>query len=68
MASYNRDELLAQQIDEKIAKKRQNKIQAQIRAMSKLHNLVIHICSSASYMTEFVESAGRRISLNNYTR
>ena len=39
-----------------------------MRAMSKLHNLVIHICAFVSCMTEFVESAGWRIPLDNCTR
>ena len=36
--------------------------------MGKLHNLVIHIRASASRTAEFVESASRRIPLDNRTR
>jgi hypothetical protein len=68
MASYDRDELTAQQLDKKIAKERRNKIQAQIGAMGKLHNLVIYIRASAGRTAEFVESASRRIPLDNRTR
>jgi len=68
MTSYDRDELLAQQPDEKIAKKKRNKIRAQMKVMSKLYNLVIHIRASASRTREFVESVDRRISLDNRTR
>jgi hypothetical protein len=64
----NRDKLLAQQPDKKIAKERQNKIQAQIGAIGKLYNLVIYIHASASCTTEFVKRAGQRIPLDNCTR
>jgi hypothetical protein len=37
-------------------------------AIGKLHNIVIHIRSSSGRTAEFVESAGRRIPLDNCTR
>ena len=36
--------------------------------LRKLHNIVIHICGSASCIKEFKNLAGRLILLNNYTR
>jgi hypothetical protein len=33
-----------------------------------MHNIVVHICSSPTCITEFLELAGRRIPLNNRTR
>jgi len=36
--------------------------------LGKLHNIIIHIRSSANYIKQFIDLAGRRIPLNNYTR
>ena len=65
---YDREELSNEQRDEKKTKERRNKIRAQMGAMGKLHNLVIHIRASAGRTREFVASAGRRIPLDNRTR
>ncbi len=68
MASYDKDELSNEHQDEKEAKERRNRIRAQMGAMGKLHNLVIHIRASAGRMREFIANAGRRIPLDNRTR
>jgi hypothetical protein len=68
MASYDKDELSNERPDEKEAKERRSRIRAQIGAMGKLHNIVIHIRASAGRTTEFVISASRRIPLDNRTR
>jgi hypothetical protein len=36
--------------------------------IGKLHNYVVHICSSANRMTWFIERASKMIPLNNWTR
>ena len=68
MDSYDRDEFSNEHQDEKKEKERRNKIRAQMGAMGKLHNLVVHIRASAGRTTDFVASAGRRIPLDNRTR
>lgn len=68
MASYDKDELSNEQQSEKEEKERRSRIRAQMGAMGKLHNLVIHIRASAGRTREFVASAGRRIPLDNRTR
>jgi hypothetical protein len=36
--------------------------------LGKMHNIVVHIRSSTTYIAEFIELVGRRIPLDNRTR
>jgi hypothetical protein len=36
--------------------------------LSKLHNIIMNICSSSAYIKHFKNLAGRIIPLNNHTR
>ena len=68
IASYNKNKLSNKQQDEKKAKERQSRIQAQIGVIGKLYNFVIYICAFASCTREFVTSTKRRILFDNRTR
>jgi hypothetical protein len=63
-----KDKELELLLDEKGKRERGKTIQIIMRPMGKLHNHVVHICSSANRMTWFVEHASKMIPLDNRTR
>jgi hypothetical protein len=65
--SYEEDEESGKQLSERQKKEKQDAFR-RMGVLGKLHNIVVHIRSSAARTKQFVSYAGRRIPLDNRTR
>ena len=68
MESYDREDGLGEEPDDKRRKERANSIRARMGVMGKVHNIVVHIRALPNRTNQFKEMAGRSIPLGNRTR
>jgi hypothetical protein len=68
MESYDREDELGEELDDKRQKERANSIRAKMGVMGKIHNLVVHIRASPNRTNEFKALSGKTIPLGNRTR
>jgi len=68
MESYDREDKLGEELDDKRQKERANLIRAKMGVMGKIYNLVVYIHTSPNCTNEFKELSGKLIPLGNYIR
>ena len=68
MESYNREDELGEELDNKRQKERANLIRAKMGVIGKIYNLIIYIRASPNRMNEFKELSGKSIPLGNHIR
>jgi hypothetical protein len=68
MESYDQEERMGEELDEKRQKERANRIRSRMGVMGKVHNIVVNIRASPNRTKEFETLAGRSIPLDNRTR
>lgn len=68
MESYDKEDELGEELDDKRQKERANSIRAKMGVMGKVHNLVVHIRASPHRTKEFEALSGKSIPLDNRTR
>jgi hAT family C-terminal dimerisation region len=61
-------EVEQQRVRQQQCARQQQRVRQQMSSLGKLHNIVVHIRSSASRTKQFVKEAGGRIPLDNRTR
>ena len=68
MESYNKEDRLEKELDEKRQKERANSIRIKIGIIGKVYNIVVYICASPNCINTFKKAARKLIPLDNCIR